>query len=134
MTRRRWLVGLAIMSLVVVLLATAVILLRPLALYNEVQTLTWPRHFTPEAWQKHPDKRYRMALDLAESGALAGKSASWLRENLGSPIAAGGTDSAGLLTWPVPSPQRPRDYLVVRLRNGIAVAWSVTDNPFAVLG
>ena len=132
--RRRWFIGLAIAALVLVLAVVAVVLIHPAALYNEVQTLTWPRHFTPDAWQQHPDQRYRMALDLAKSGALAGKSGRWLRETLGSPVAAGESDAGGVLVWPVPSPQRPDDVLIVQLRDGVAVHWGVTSDPFTVVG
>jgi len=52
----------------------------------------------------------------------------------GSPTAAGGSDSGGVLVWPVPSPQRPDDYLVVQLRGGVAVHWGVTSDPFTVVG
>lgn len=131
--RTRWFVALAIVVLILVAAAVAVVLIHPAALYNEVQTLTWPRHFTAEAWQQHPHQRYRMALDLAENGALAGKSGRWLRQTLGSPPAAGGSDSGGVLMWPVPSPQRPDDELVVQVRDGVAVHWGVTSDPLTVV-
>jgi len=46
--RRRWLAGLGVAVLVLMLGAAAVLLIHPAGLYNEIQTLTWPRRFTPE--------------------------------------------------------------------------------------
>ena len=126
-------IGLAIAALLLATAAIAVILIHPAALYDEVETLTWPRHFTREAWQEHPHERSRMARDLAASGALAGKSADWLRQTLGAPEPPASTRPDAVLMWPVPSPQRPDDDLVVQLRHGVAARWGVTSDALTVV-
>ena len=129
---RRWVVG--ILALAVVVIALAAVPLVDLSARDQLQTLTWPRSFSPQAWREHPAQRYHMAVDLAGSGDLAGKSGRWLRQTLGSPVAAGGSDAGGVLVWPVPSPQRPDEVLIVQLRDGLAVRWGVTSDPFTVVG
>ena len=104
------------------------------SLRDEVQTLTWPHHFTAEAWRDHPQQRYHMAVDLAASGLLAGKSRRWLRDTLGPPEDVGGMNGQGVLAWPVPSPQRPNEYLVVAMRDGVALRWGVTSDPLTIVG
>ena len=131
--RRSWPIWLiAAVAVVGVALVTVPVL--DLSVRDELQTLTWPRHFSPQAWRDHPGQRYHMAVDLAGSGDLAGKSGRWLRETLGSPVTAGGSDVGGVLVWPVPTPQRPDDVLIVQLRDGVAVRWGVTSDPFTVVG
>jgi len=129
---RRGLVGIIALAGVVVTLAAVPFV--DLSVRDHLQTLTWPHSFSPQAWREHPAQRYYMAVDLAGSGDLAGKSRRWLRQNLGAPVAAGGSDAGGVLVWPVPSPQRPDDVLIVQLRRGVAVNWGVTSDPFTVVG
>ena len=130
--RRKWLVG--ILALAVVITALVAVPFIDLSVRDRLQTLTWPHSFSPQAWREHPAQRHYMAVDLAGSGDLAGKSGRWLRQTLGSPVAAGGSDAGGVLVWPVPSPQRPDEVLIVQLRHGVAVNWGVTSDPFAVVG
>ena len=130
--RRDGLVG--ILAFVVVAVALAAVPVVDLSVRDQLQTLTWPRSFSPQARREHPKQRYHMAVDLAGSGALAGKSGSWLRQTLSSPVGAGGSDAGGVLVWPVPSAQRPNEVLIVQLRDGVAVRWGVTSDPFTVVG
>ena len=100
---------------------------------NDMQTVTWPHRFSPEAWRQHPHQRYQMALDLAQSGQLRGKSARWLQEMLGTPDVGRCSGSTGGCTWDVPSPRRPYDELVVILRGGAVIRWAVTSDPISIM-
>jgi hypothetical protein len=129
-SRRRW-PWLTALGLLILGVAAAVVLIHPWLVLYDVQTLSWPRHFSPSAWQQHPEHRYQMALDLVGSGQLRGKSESWLRETL-NPTATGGSEGGGVFSWEVSSPERPYDYLVIVLRRGVAVRWGVTADPLTL--
>jgi hypothetical protein len=92
---------------------------------DAILTLTWPHEFSPQDWRDHPDQRHHMAIDLAESGLLAGKSEQWLRANLGDPVEESGAGKQRALHWDAPSPKRPDDQLIVNVRGGLAVEWLV---------
>ncbi len=93
---------------------------------DAILTLTWPHEFSPEDWRAHPDQRHHMAIDLADSGLLAGKSEQWLRANLGDPTEEFGTGKYQILHWDAPSPKRPDDQLIGDVRGGLAIEWLVT--------
>jgi hypothetical protein len=93
---------------------------------DAVLTLTWPHEFASEDWRDHPDQRHHMAIDLAESGLLAGKSEQWLRANLGDPTEEFGAGKHRALHWDAPSPKRPDDQLIVNVRGGLVIEWMVT--------
>jgi hypothetical protein len=124
---RVWLLVLAALAVVAVCLAAAVFF-HP-SLHARDETLSWSRHFSPEAWQAHPQQRDFMALDLAlDSEQLRGKARPWLYRTLGQPD-GGGPGPEGVMFWNAPSPQRPDDHLFVQLHRGMVVDWGVTQVP-----
>lgn len=124
---RRWRVALDAVVLIILCGAGAYALgLFSAGTVNEIQTFAWPHRFSREAWLQHPEQRYHMALDVAGSGSLNGKSVAWLRATLGEPSESRIAHASGELLWDVPSPQRPDDQLVVDLEMGVVSMAAVT--------
>ena len=88
-----------------------------------VTTVGWPRHFAVADWRAHPDKRYYMAFDLANSDLLRGKTKAQVLAMLGEPTE--GSDD--IMIWPVSYPGGPEvDALSVWITNGSVSGWSTS--------
>jgi hypothetical protein len=100
-------------------------LMHPLTVLNEIQMLSWPRHFTANAWRDNPERRWLMARDLAEGATLRGKTSGQVRQLLGEPTGSG---SYADLEYRTPAPQRPSDFLFIWLHKGKVAGWALSSD------
>ena len=99
----------------------------PRTVLNEIQTLSWPHRFSAQEWRAHPAQRWQMAGDLAQGAQLRGKTSAQVVQLLGNPR-GGSTSLESPLVWSVPAPQRPNDYLMVAVEDGVVVGVALTNN------
>jgi hypothetical protein len=106
---------------VVTLFFAACVAFGPGLVAGTLATGSWPPRFSPEQWRARPFARAYMALDLAQSGVLRGKTTRQVHELLGDSDYL----SDGIASWETISPGSDAYYLRVN-----RMAW-FNSMPFA---